>query len=138
MAPRASSSSGSTSTEPVQSSGGSASSSVPASLAASQSSRSISSTVPSKYCSSMVPSSSSYATTSNESPPWMRYQLPLVGFIESLRRVLLCCRCLSLTSKTCCSRKVSSTRTNFLRKASCSNRQSNFSSCSSSSSNRSR
>src|SRR5687768_6574290 len=59
---------------------------------------SISSTVPSKYCSSMVPSSSSKATTSKDSLPWMRYQLPMVGFIESLRiAMLLCCLCLSLS-----------------------------------------
>src|SRR5688572_3112809 len=41
-----------------------------------------------------------------------------------------------LESTSCCSRKVSSTRTNFLRKASCSNKPSNFSSSSSSSSSR--
>src|SRR4249920_3470181 len=89
--PPASSSSGSTSTEPVQSAGGSTSSRLPPSCVACQSSRSISSTVPSKYCSSIVPSSSSKATISNESPPRMRYQLPMVGFIESLRIVLLLC-----------------------------------------------
>src|SRR5688572_9226081 len=45
---------------------------------------------------------------------------------------------LFVNSTSCCSRKVSLTRTNFLRKASCSNRPSSFSSCSSSWWNRSR
>src|SRR5579863_7016023 len=77
--PRPSSSPLSTSTEPLQSSGASAASSTPSSHCASQSSRSISSTVPSKYWISIVPSSSSSATTSNSSPPLKRYQLPMLG-----------------------------------------------------------
>src|SRR5579864_7691447 len=40
---------------------------------------SISSTVPSKVCNSMVPSSSSIATTSKLSPPRRRYQAPISG-----------------------------------------------------------
>src|SRR5579872_6620592 len=77
--PRPSSSTASTSTEPVQSSGASAASSAPSSHCASQSSLSISSTVPSKYWISIVPSSSSIATTSNSSPPFKRYQSPMLG-----------------------------------------------------------
>src|SRR6185437_1818668 len=77
--PRPSSSPPSTSTEPLQSSGASAASSAPSSRCTSQSSRSISSTVPSKYWMSIVPSSSSIATTSNSSPPFKRYQSPILG-----------------------------------------------------------
>src|SRR5215475_9171932 len=69
----------STSTEPVQSSGGSAASMARSAHWLSQSSVSISSTVPSKYWISIVPSSSSNATTSNESPPLWRYHSPILG-----------------------------------------------------------
>jgi len=68
-------SSGSTSTEPVQSSGGEA-----ATISSSRhSSKSSSSIVPSKYWSSIVESSRSIATTSKESPPERAYQLPTTG-----------------------------------------------------------
>jgi hypothetical protein len=62
-------SSGSTSTEPVQSSGGDA-----GTISSSRhSSKSSSSMVPSKYWISMVPSSPSMATISKESPPDRAY-----------------------------------------------------------------
>ena len=89
-APRPSSSETSTSTEPLQSSGASASSSAPSFHCASQSSMSISSTVPSKYWSSIVPSSSSKATTSNSDPPFQRYQSPMPGC--GVAMVALSCR----------------------------------------------
>ena len=74
------SSSSSTSTEPLQSSGAWAFWMSPLARWVSQSSISISSTVPSKACSSMVPSSSSMATTSKLSPSRSRYQAPISGF----------------------------------------------------------
>src|SRR5580704_197953 len=69
---RPSSAVASMSTEPLQSSGASADSSAPSSHWSFQSSTSISSMVPSKYWISMVPSSSSRATTSNSAPPFKR------------------------------------------------------------------
>src|SRR6185295_8238438 len=53
-------------------------------------------------------------------------------------RVAAMLRAPFVESVSCCSRKVADTRTNFLRKASCGNKPSNFSSCSSWSSSRSR
>ncbi len=64
-----------TSTDPDQSSGGSAS----CGRIDSHRSGSASSTVPSKYCSSIVPANSSTATTSNNRPLLQQYQRPICG-----------------------------------------------------------
>src|SRR6185295_15717402 len=71
-------SSESTSTEPLQSSGACASSN----SCSAHDSRSTSSSVPSKCCTSTVASSRSIATTSNSAPPGRRYQSPTTGLGE--------------------------------------------------------